>query len=456
MSEKTPRMSETTRASIGGQENARDGLSAASFGFIRNIGLYVYVFYVVYTPTFSTSFFASKFFILAFLAVVVVLHSAMSNFRQLRLLAYKPLARLLITVFLLSLFVAFVRIATSPDVADFADLRIVQNNVILLMAIHAAFILHIFKRRGFTAEASLQVLYKLAAFQGVWGLLSFVFPVLKDVSNGLYELAAGEREFVVAVRVYGFMGEYTFVTPIYHGMLAAVAIYFALNYRYRGLRYVPLILVAILLNGRTGIAVFAAMVAVILLRQVLRGRSAAAAVGIVAALGAVLWIAWSLVSQLSPGTARFLQTFIDDTNALISDGSQQGNYAILLNEIFTVPDGFALLWGTGGDVYESNGGFRTDVGFTNDLFMGGLIFVVVGYGMLAYFLLKNSRPDVVLFGSLLLGFAIANLKGQIFVGTPVLFLFVFIVLLHHLIAREEMLPKLPGSRPPRSSVSKRI
>ncbi|MFP3394104.1 hypothetical protein SB782_35600, partial [Brevibacillus sp. SIMBA_076] len=78
-------------------------------------------------------------------------------------------------------------------------------------------------------------------------------------------------------------------------------------------------------------------------------------------------------------------------------------------------------------MYESSGGFRTDVGITNDLFMGGLVFVVIGYGTLAYFMLKNSRPDLVLFASLLVGFAIANLKGQIFVGTPVLFLFVFIV-----------------------------
>ena len=416
-------------------------------GFLRNIGLYVYVFYVIYTPTFSASFFASKFFILTALAAVLMAHSALGGRRMFRLLGYPPLSRFLIVMFGLSLFVAIVHLASHPDVEDFVDLRIVQNNVLLLMAIHAAFIVHICKTRGFTAESALRMIYRLAAFQGMWGLLSFVFFPLKEISNWLYQLAAGERgEYLMSSRIYGLMGEFTFVTPIYHGMLAAVAVYFALNYRFRGLRYVPLILVAILLNGRTGIAVFAAMTALIILGQVLRGRKIGPAIGIVAALVALLWIAWSVVSQLSPISARFLQGFIDETTALVADGSVEGTYSVLLTDVLVFPEGLGLLWGTGDDVYQSQG-FRSDVGLTNDLFMGGLLFVVIGYGTLAYFLLKNSRPDTVLFVALFLGFAIGIVKGQIFIGTPVLFLFVFVVLIHKQIAGGEMSPRIV--RPPR-------
>lgn len=407
-------------------------------GFFRNIGLYVYVFYVIYTPTFSASFFASKFFILTALAVILLAHSAAGRQRMFRLLGYPPLTRFLIVMFGLSLLVAIVHLITHPDVESFVDLRIVQNNVLLLMAVHAAFIVHICKSRGFTAESALRMVYKLAAFQGVWGLLSFVIPALKETSNWLYQLAAGDRgEYLMSSRIYGLMGEFTFVTPIYHGMLAAVAVYFALNYRFRGLRYVPLILVAILLNGRTGIAVFAAMTALILLGQILRGRKIGPSLAIVAALTGLLWIAWSVVSQLSPITARFLQGFIDETTALVADGSVQGTYSVLFGDILIFPEGLGLIWGTGDDIYQSQG-FRSDVGLTNDLFMGGLLFVVIGYGMLAYFLIKNSRPDTLLFVALFTGFAIGIVKGQIFIGTPVLFLFVFVVLLHKQITGGEM------------------
>lgn len=425
--------------------DARANLSDQS-GFLRNVGLYIYVFYVLYTPTFSTSFFASKFFILSLLAAMFITHSALGQHHMFRLMSYGPLKRLLMVMFGLSLFVAFVHMIEHPEVDNFVDLRIVQNNVLLLMAIHAAVIIHICKSRGFTAESALRMLYRLASFQGVWGLASFIFTPLKDISNWLYELAAGDRgDYLISSRVYGFMGEYTFVTPIYHGMLAAVAVYFALNYRFRGIRYVPLILVAILLNGRTGIVVFVAMAAVILLGQLLRGRKIVPAIGIVAAMAALMWAAWFAVSQLSPITARFLEGFIEDTNALVTDGSLQGNYSVLFTDVLIVPEGLSLLWGTGDDVY-TNQGFRTDVGLTNDLFMGGLIFVVTGYGMLAYFLLRSARPDAALFIALFVGFVIGIVKGQIFIGTPVLFLFVFVVLLHKQITGAEMLTKVVKSR----------
>lgn len=429
-------------------DDERTSLSDGS-GFLRNIGLYIYVFYVIYTPTFSESFFASKFFILGLLAVLVVVHSLFARQQHVfRLLGYEPLKRLVLVMFGLSLFVALVHLATHPEVEAFVDLRIAQNNVIFLMAIHVAFIIHICKSRGFTVESSLRMLYKLAAFQGVWGLMSFVFPELKEISNWLYELVAGDRgDYLMSSRIYGFMGEYTFVTPVYHGMLAAVAVYFALNYRFRGIRYVPLILVAILLNGRTGIIVFAAMAGLMILGQSLRGRTATAAMNpfvrlvIIASLAGLMSVTWFVVSQLSPITARFLQGFVEDTSALVNDGSLQGNYSVLFSDVLVVPDGLALIWGTGDDIYE-NVGFRTDVGLTNDLFMGGLIFVVIGYGTLAYFLLKSSNPDTILFVALFVGFAIGILKGQIFIGTPVLFLYVFVVLVHKQITGDEMPAKV--------------
>lgn len=418
-------------------------------GFVRNIGLYVYVFYVVYTPTFSESFFASKFFILGLLAVLVVVHSVFTRQQRVfSLLNYAPLKRLLWVMFGLSLFVALVHLATHPGVESFVDLRIAQNNVVLLMAIHVAFILHICKSRGFTAEASLRMLYKLAAFQGLWGLMSFVFPPLKETSNWLYELAAGDRgDYLLSSRIYGFMGEFTFVTPVYHGMLAAVAVYFTLNYRLRGIRYVPLILVAILLNGRTGLIVFAAMSGLMILGQTFRGKASTATMNplarviIIASMAGLMSVAWFVVSQLSPITARFLQGLVEDTSALVNDGTLQGNYGILFSDVSVVPEGLALIWGTGDDIYASEG-FRTDVGLTNDLFMGGLIFVVVGYGTLAYFLLKGSKPDTILFVALFIGFAIGILKGQIFIGTPVLFLYVFVVLVHKQITAGEMPTKI--------------
>ncbi|WP_164232984.1 hypothetical protein [Microbacterium hydrocarbonoxydans] len=452
-------MSGTTGASAlrGDDESTR--LSDGS-GFLRNVGLYIYVFYVIYTPTFSASFFASKFFILGVLALLLIVHVLFTRQQRVfELLNYEPLKRFLIVMFGLSLFVALVHLATHPEVESFVDLRIVQNNVILLMAIHVTFIIYLCKSRGFTAESSLSMLYKLAAFQGIWGLMSFVFPPLKEISNWLYELAAGDRgDYLLSSRIYGFMGEYTFVTPIYHGMLAAVAVYFTLNYRFRGIRYVPLILVAILLNGRTGIIVFAVMAVLMILGQTFRGKIGAVIVSplarlfTVASLAGLMSVAWFVVSQLSPITARFLQGLVEDTSALVNDGSLQGNYGVLFSEVLVVPEGLALIWGTGDDIY-ANEGFRTDVGLTNDLFMGGLIFVVLGYGTLAYFLLKDSKPDTILFVALFVGFAIGILKGQIFIGTPVLFLFVFVVLVHKQIIEGEMPAKIvwPATRHDRAA-----
>ncbi|MGV2982228.1 hypothetical protein ACNPNP_00870 [Microbacterium sp. AGC85] len=422
---------------------------APSGSFIRNAGLYVYTFYVVYNPTFSSSFLVSKFVILSALAVVIMVHAMLGRHRPLRLLAYPPLRMLLIMLFALSLYVAVVRIIAQPEVADVVDLRLVQNNIMLLMAIHGAFILHVCKSRGFTAESTLRMLYKLAAFQGVWALASFVIPPLKTISNSLYQLSAGEREFTVAARIYGFMGEFTFVTPIYHAMLAAIAVYFALAYGFRGVRYIPLILVSILLNGRTGLIVFVAMVFVIVLWRMLQGRGVFAAIGILLGIGAVGGLAWNLINQYVPATAAFIERFISETDALL-DGSREGTYAVLYDQLVTVPEGFGLIFGTGDHVYKNTGElqFRADVGFTNDLFMGGLVYVVLGYAALVYFMFKNSRPDTTLFFALLVGLVIANVKGQIFRGSSVLFLLVIVVLLRKLIVDGDMTPRIVAGKLP--------
>ena len=403
-------------------------------GFFRNFGLYLYVFYVVYTPTFSTSVLASKFVVLSILAVAIIFHGWLAGRKPLHLLSYRPLRNLLVILFLLSLYVAVVQIVTTPDANGFVDLRVVQNNVLLLMAVHAALILQICQRRGFSAESILQVFYRLAAFQGIWTLLSFVIPSLKDVSNTLYQLTAGDRQFTIAARIYGVMGEYTFVTPIYHGILAAAAVYFAVTYRFRGLRYVPFILLVILLNGRTGLVILMAMVVTFLLWRMLAGRGVFTAAIVLGALAALIVLAWSLVSAFSPETANFLQRFLDDTQALVSDGTQQGNYAVLITQLSTVPDGMAILWGTG-DVLDGTER-HADVGYTNDLFMGGITYVTIAYGAFGYFILKNAHPDKALYVALYAGLLLANIKGQIFRGSAVLLIVTILVLVHRIMLKE--------------------
>lgn len=324
------------------------------------------------------------------------------------------------------------------------DLRILQNTFIIVQIFHILIVIDLMTSAGFNKDEMMRLLLGLGAAQGVMCVLMLIFPGFRKIALNLYYLDRQENVFITRMRIYGISGDYTYFTPIYHGMLATVALYYSVFKKKNYLLYIPFILISILLNGRFGLIVFMMGIALGLGHFLLRGKVSLRMLRFTIIMVALFSLGLLGLAEISPYTYEWILGGYRDTLNLVFDGNKTGNYSALLDRMLYIPRGWGLIFGEGHRVYSYHGLSRgyaaSDIGYVNDLFMGGLIYVVILYGTVFRFLLKKKNAigmsdeadynvsrllSVFLTCTLLL----SNFKGEAMRGGTILFGAVFLKLI---------------------------
>jgi hypothetical protein len=338
---------------------------------------------------------------------------------------------LMIATFLSSIYLMVIQAVNGVHIESIVDLRFVQNNLVNILILNVAIIVDKLQKRGYTKKKSIELLLWLGSFQGLFSIAGLFIPSIRAISHSLYQASGGDNVFVMESRIFGLSGEFTYGTPIYHGILAGVAFYFLIRDRVNYVVPILLIVTAAGMNGRTGLVVFVAMMAhTLFITYGRRGN----VLGIAALLSAALiayFTAMTILSRISPPTHRFIQNFVLDTQNFIIHGETTGNYGVLVEEIGHAPEGIAFVFGTGEHFYDGADSFRSDIGFTNDLFAGGLLYIFVLYLIFFAFILRNSGGRLLLSVELVVVFCLANLKGEVLRSSIILFIFLFMTLLYN-------------------------
>jgi len=311
------------------------------------------------------------------------------------------------------------------------SLGFLQNNIINLMIINAAIAVDQLRKLGYTSRKSFELLLKLGAFQGIVSILGLIIPGVKALSVSLYYAAGGSNIFVVDSRIFGISGDFTFGTPIYHGLLAGLALYSGIKYGRNYYGYIALILLATFVNGRTGLIAFVLLaISTILYFSIKKGILKVIPLAVTILLTTVML--FGLVGRFSPSTYNFVNSFISDTESLIFDRELEGNYAVL-NDSFRLPTGTDLLTGNGNRVYvtdeNSPDQFRSDIGYVNDIYMGGLLYALSLYSIFFIYLLHRPGEDRFIILTVISILLLVNIKGEIYRASSVLFLLVYLKML---------------------------
>lgn len=408
---------------------------------LRKIILYVYLFLVIYTPTFWDGILFDKYIMLyALLAIGLTPYIIRRKLADLTLLRQRNAIILILFASLASIYLMASQIFNGVEISSLSDTRLIQNNLISVMVIHVAIILDQFKKIGYSKTSAILALSKLAAIQGLYGLLSLALTPLKSFSDTLYGLSGGFNTFVMDARIFGISSDFTFGTPIYHGILAALLLYITIIHKKASyLIYVFLILAATFLNNRTGVVAFILLSAFLLVYAAIKKGKIVPVLLTTLLLGGVSLVSFNSLNSLSPSTYNFITSFTEDTDNLIK-GNPTGNYEILLND-YSAFSGSPpnTLFGSGYRIYDEQGklraGFRTDMGYLNDLYYGGVVYMVLLYGCFIYFMLYKSKGRKYLFISLLVILFLVNIKGEIFRSNIVIFLFIYIKLIFQSVLR---------------------
>ena len=397
--------------------------------------LYIYIFYVVYTPIFGSGVIFDKYIVLSILALIMLLPYLLRRDQSiLKILGHRNVILLMFVVFSLSLYPIFIQTINNIPINSIADLRIVQNNLINILIIHAAIIVDKLRKFGCSKAQGFEILLKFGMLQGVLCILGLFLPGIKSIFISLYQAGGGFNQFVIDTRIFGIASDYTFGTPIYHGLIAGLAVYFALKHSIRRYYlYVPFILLATFLNGRTGILVFLlTTTASIFYVYARRSRlvNAFFAFGVVIALLAGLLAG---MARFAPNAYNFIDSFIEDTKNLLEKHELTGNYEVLYETSKVMPKNEKLLFGEGYRIYDTQGaqraGGRSDVGYINDLFVGGIFYIIVLYSATFSFMMHRARKEAFIFLLIIFVMLIINIKGEIFRSAVFMFMVVYIKLL---------------------------
>lgn len=400
--------------------------------------IYLYGFFIIYSPRVSDLYLGIPIeYVTTFILGLLIFPYILFKFpRFKRVYLNKKLVFLYFGIFLSSCYFAFIASLTGNEI------RILQNNFILVQIIHAIIIIDVLKMLGYTKDGMIKFLLNLALIQGIICIIMVIIPEFKNIALNLYYLGREENIFISRMRIYGISGDYTFFTPIYHGLLAAVAAIYAVLKSNKYLIYIPFILIAIILNGRFGLGVFIVGTFVGYLWLFMKRKQRLKIIQYTATFFIVLGIAIYLLKIINPYTYAWIQSGFESTVNLIMHGELEDNYKYLAGSHAYLPDGVSLIVGEGHRVYAEHGTSRgynsSDIGYVNDLFMGGIIYIIILYGSVFIFVLNKFNRKVnndadyyinkILPIILIITLILSNYKGETMRGGLILFASIFIKL----------------------------
>lgn len=264
--------------------------------------------------------------------------------------------------------------------------------------------------------------------QFVLALLALLIPQVKDFFISVIYSNTGDSylniPWVMARRGFGFSNSFVDSFGFGMGIIAVLPLFFLKEKRQWTICLVPCLIFVSFVNVRTGliIAVIGLVVALpsIILafaKMSLRGKQKAVVSVIVAILITVLLIA--LVFFCNPLTIQwilgdvvdmFCSVFKIPTDIFEWESSTPGETGtigdwlqpdsdtttsdILFSERFwNLPSGWTLLFGSGHTIYEADGYQNSDVGYVNDLWLGGIIGCLLLYGAFTMLFISAFRSS---------------------------------------------------------------
>ena len=293
-----------------------------------------------------------------------------------------------------------------------------------------------------TIEQKIDFLIRIGLIQSIICVLMLIFPFFKEIANILYTSNIANYETsplfgITLYRIYGICGDYTFSTPIFLALLASMSLLFFFQYNHiKYLIYSLFLIFSSILNGRTGLLIFL-LVSIIILFKFTSTRK---------------FFKYLLIGFCGLGILLLILCFVIDTQwlewifrsfeeiLLLFHSNKSSTFSKLIEFIF-IPQGISLFFGYGSRVFGNYGleivNKMSDIGYINELWRGGLIYIIVFYTCLFILIKKtyiisknyfNKKYSICITAILLFFLLISNYKGEALSGSSIFLAFVFIIL----------------------------
>ena len=267
--------------------------------------------------------------------------------------------------------------------------------------------------------------------QDVLAIAAMFLPGFKNAIISIM-LRSGYNEIVSFMqrhRMYGFSYTMPYGLPVAQSCIAVMFLFNALRRKNTIANLLMFLLTSIsaVLNARISLGIIGIGITFTLLYAVFSKRVLNPKIGFIAVITiAAISIGINVLSELMPATFVWLQEGIDDIlNALTRQDYGRTSYMAYATNIdnYRLPDGWKIFFGTG-QITRDNAVYNSDVGYINDIWLGGMIYLTMVFSLGMHMLKRIYRSFSTKYKEngecffrisfLIVALLVANIKGRVF------------------------------------------
>jgi hypothetical protein len=261
--------------------------------------------------------------------------------------------------------------------------------------------------------------------QGIIAISSFIVPDIQMwVINRM--IGYGFRDIIMSMadhRMYGFGYNFAYTLPIVQSFLAVLTIYLSINKNIFYILYTPILIFSAIINARASIVVL--LIGLILISINVFEKNLKSIFKYFAIFGILIsasFLTLMYIKEIASNTYSWIMVGGGEIIDILT-GDFSGSYSSYITDpsTYKIPDNISLIFGTSERVIRGNYKYQSDVGFINDLWLGGMIYIILLY---SYFLHKIIRIQKKVSKHFRVGFIVSlflflvliavNFKGIIF------------------------------------------
>lgn len=299
--------------------------------------------------------------------------------------------------------------------------------VIPVTLVCVLFILIYSKKNDISFDRIIRFTIYAGAIQGVICLLSFLFPSVKTFLLNLLYYLTGDELFVdpyhAPRRFYGYSNGMVDAYGFGSGIIACLPFFYSLNSKKKYLLFIPLLLLIVVLNSRTGLVIFAIGFLIWLIYIIYKKRLKEYFNIILFSITAFCLVI-IVVYHIKPLTISWI---IKDFSSFFSNKNWGTADRLFSANFWKIPTGVRILIGAGYSVAGFGGisdilGFSSDVGYINEIWRTGIIgmfILLFTLFYISYVIIKKKRSkysNLMIF--FLLSLLVGNIKLVIFIYNP--------------------------------------
>ncbi len=363
-------------------------------------------------------------------------------------LSFHKLFIIYITFIMIALYIAFISIVNNNSMLAAAPFLYWLIDIIPC----SIMVNSIMKQKGYNLDNILTLLLMVGLVQSITAISAFFIPSIKEFFINQFILYGYDEIYFTlsAYRIYGFASNLTFTTPIVQSTLTLISVYLAVNLNYKYLIFTPFLFFSAVINARISfIIILVGVLAMLLCIRPIKLKTIVMTTIIGSMIAIIIMIDMNYIKENAVETYQWIITGINEIRQFFKGDTSRGYFNYVSNaQRYRLPDGFGLYFGVGNRIMGSNKyNTYSDIGYVNDIWLGGLIYCIFLYSTFTSFLLdflrsSNRKLQINWFLFLLFmgSFIVSNIKGFIFSmnNFTSLFFIIYIYFIFHIERKRQL------------------